>query len=290
MSVSKDEASSALHDIEATERRSRTLFGYGLASPYLLLWGVLWMIAGAVGAVSPANSGIGWGAVDIVGLLGTAYLIVRHARRCGARSDRIHLLRYVGSAAVLVAFVGLTLMIFGPVKGGEITMLFTLLVAAGYAIAGCWIGSPLCGRGRGFGRPRGRSVRLGAGAPAPDRSVRGRRRSHTRRPLDAAGLMSTPDEIVHQSTRLKIMSALNALPRREMLEFVRLKAITGATDGNLGSHLTTLWRSRDTSTVVKDFVGKRPRTRVRITAPGRRAFQSHVAYLRDILESEGAGA
>ena len=50
--------------------------------------------------------------------------------------------------------------------------------------------------------------------------------------------MSAPDEIVHQSTRLKIMSALNALPRREMLEFVRLKAITGATDGNLGSHLT----------------------------------------------------
>ena len=140
MSMSKDEASSALHDIEATERRSRTLFGYDLGSPYLLLWGALWLIAGVVGAVSPANSGIGWGAVDIVGLVGTAYLIVRHARRCGARSDRIHLLRYVGSAAVLVAFVGLTLMIFGPVKGGEITMLFTLLVAAGYAIAGCWIG------------------------------------------------------------------------------------------------------------------------------------------------------
>ena len=101
--------------------------------------------------------------------------------------------------------------------------------------------------------------------------------------------MSAPDEIVHQSTRLKIMSALNALPRREMLEFVRLKGITGATDGNLGSHLTTLEKTGYV-TVVKDFVGKRPRTRVRITAPGRRAFQSHVAYLRDILEGEGAGA
>jgi len=101
--------------------------------------------------------------------------------------------------------------------------------------------------------------------------------------------MSAPDEIVHQSTRLKIMSALNALPRREMLEFVRLKAITGATDGNLGSHLTTLEKTGYV-TVEKDFVGKRPRTRVLITAPGRRAFQNHVAYLREILESEGAGA
>ncbi len=140
MSVSKDEASSALQDIEATERRSRLLFGYGLASPYLLMWGALWLIAGTIGAVSPAHTGIGWGVVDIVGLLGTAYLIVRHARRCGERGDRIHLLRYVGSAAVLAAFVGLTLMVFAPVKGVDVLMLFTLVAATGYAIAGCWSG------------------------------------------------------------------------------------------------------------------------------------------------------
>ncbi len=99
--------------------------------------------------------------------------------------------------------------------------------------------------------------------------------------------MSVPDGVVHQPTRLRIMSALNALPRREMLEFVRLRAITGATDGNLGSHLTTLEKSGYV-TIVKDFVGKRPRTRVGITAQGRRAFQGHVAYLREILEGDGA--
>ena len=140
MSVSKDDALSALHDIEAAERHSQTLFGYGLTSPYLLLWGVLWIVAGVAGAVSLANAGIVWGVVDIVGLLGTAYLIVRHARRCGERSDRIHLVRYVGSAAVIAAFIGLTLMTFAPVTGAEVLILFTLLVATGYAIAGCWIG------------------------------------------------------------------------------------------------------------------------------------------------------
>ena len=140
MSVSKDEAQSALHDVETAERRSQTLFGYGLASPYLLLWGVLWMIAGTVGAISPANAGIGWSAVDIVGLLGNAYLIARHVRRCGERGDRVRLLRYVGTAAVLAAFIGLTLMVFAPVTGVEILMLFTLLVAAGFSISGCWAG------------------------------------------------------------------------------------------------------------------------------------------------------
>lgn len=101
--------------------------------------------------------------------------------------------------------------------------------------------------------------------------------------------MSAPDEIIHQSTRLRIMSALNALPRREMLEFKRLRAITGATDGNLGAHLTTLETAGFVRT-AKDFVGKRPRTRVGITALGRRAFQSHVTYLREILDGDIGGA
>ena len=101
--------------------------------------------------------------------------------------------------------------------------------------------------------------------------------------------MSAPDEIIHQSTRLRIMSALNALPRREMLEFKRLRVITGATDGNLGAHLTTLERAGFVR-IVKDFVGRKPRTRAGITAPGRRAFRSHVAYLREILDSDVGSA
>ena len=140
MSMSKDEASSALDDIEAAGHRSRTLFGYGLASPYLLMWGGLWLIAGTVGAVSPAHTGIGWSVADMVGLVGNAGLMVRQAWRCGERTERARLLRYFGTAAVLVAFIGLTLMVFAPVTGPEILMLFTLLVAAGYAIVGCWLG------------------------------------------------------------------------------------------------------------------------------------------------------
>ena len=98
--------------------------------------------------------------------------------------------------------------------------------------------------------------------------------------------MDAPDEIIHQSTRLKIMAALNALPHKEMLEFVRLRAVSGATDGNLGAHLTTLERAGYVK-IVKDFVGRKPRTRVGMTATGRRAFDNHVAYLREILEGGG---
>jgi len=106
--------------------------------------------------------------------------------------------------------------------------------------------------------------------------------------ISGAG-MRGPDEIVHQTTRLKILSALNALPRREMLEFVRLRAITGATDGNLGAHLATLEKAGYVA-VVKDFAARKPRTRLQITGAGRRAFRDHVAYLRDILDGSGASA
>ncbi len=97
--------------------------------------------------------------------------------------------------------------------------------------------------------------------------------------------MSGPDEIVHQSTRLRILAALNALPAGERLEFVRLKAAIGTTDGNLGTHLTVLEKAGYVL-IVKDFKGRRPRTRVRITAAGQRAFRDHIAYLRAILEPD----
>lgn len=81
------------------------------------------------------------------------------------------------------------------------------------------------------------------------------------------------------------MAALNALPHKEMLEFMKLKAVSDATDGNLGAHLTTLEKAGYVK-IVKDFVGKKPRTRIGITVSGQRAFQNHVSYLREILDSD----
>ena len=95
--------------------------------------------------------------------------------------------------------------------------------------------------------------------------------------------MSGPDEVIHQSTRLRIMATLNAAPAREQIEFTRLKAILKASDGNLGAHITTLEKAGYLK-VEKDFVARKPRTRVMLTAEGRKAFQHHVAYLKSILD------
>ena len=91
------------------------------------------------------------------------------------------------------------------------------------------------------------------------------------------------DEIIHQSTRLRIMAVLNTLERREALEFTQLKATIETTDGNLGAHLDTLARAGYVD-VEKLFVGRRPQTRIKATTIGRRAFRGHIAYLRKLID------
>ena len=97
--------------------------------------------------------------------------------------------------------------------------------------------------------------------------------------------MPAPDEIIHQSLRLRIMAALHAGRQGEGLEFNRLKALVGATDGNLGSHLATL-EGAGYVAIAKDFVGKKPRTRALITRTGEVAFRDHREYLRAIIEGD----
>jgi DNA-binding MarR family transcriptional regulator len=94
--------------------------------------------------------------------------------------------------------------------------------------------------------------------------------------------MEQPDNLIHQPVRLKIMAALKALPSAEQIEFVRLRKIVDATEGNLGSHIQTLEQA-GYIVVEKDFAENKPRTRIKLTKQGRHAFEDYVAYLKDLI-------
>lgn len=100
--------------------------------------------------------------------------------------------------------------------------------------------------------------------------------------------MDAPNEVIHQSTRLRIVAALHALPAGEAMEFSSLKSALGATDGNLGAHLTTL-ENASYIQMVKEFVGRKPRTSVSLTRAGRKAFEKHVEFLRELLDAGSTG-
>ena len=95
--------------------------------------------------------------------------------------------------------------------------------------------------------------------------------------------MAEIDAIIHQPVRLKIMAALKALPPNEQIEFVRLRKLVDATEGNLGAHIQTLEQAGYVA-VEKDFTDNKPRTRIKLTKKGRRAFEDYVARLRDIIQ------
>ena len=140
MNVTKNDVAAALHDVSKTEEHSLTLFHYEMTYPHLLLWGILWIVAGMIGAISPDNTGIGWLIVDTIGIVTSGYLVAMNARRFAEDSARSEGLRYLATVVVLTAFITMTFAVFTPVSGIEIQTFITILVAAIYMIMGLWTG------------------------------------------------------------------------------------------------------------------------------------------------------
>ncbi len=95
--------------------------------------------------------------------------------------------------------------------------------------------------------------------------------------------MARFDDLIHQPVRLRIMAALAALAPDASLEFTALRDMLQVTDGNLSTHLTKLEKAGYVA-VEKTFVRRRPKTYIRATEAGRRAFADHVAALRSLLD------
>ena len=82
--------------------------------------------------------------------------------------------------------------------------------------------------------------------------------------------------------RLGVMSVLMV---NEWADFNSLKELLSITDGNLASHLKAL-ESADYIQVSKRFVGRKPQTRYRATAAGRKAFKDHIDTLEAIIKAQ----
>lgn len=66
------------------------------------------------------------------------------------------------------------------------------------------------------------------------------------------------------------------------IEFGALRDTVEVSDSTLSNQLSAL-ATQEYVHLEKGYVGKRPRTWVRATTTGRKAFEAHVAALRDVL-------
>ena len=94
------------------------------------------------------------------------------------------------------------------------------------------------------------------------------------------------DALIHERTRLAIVSALAVAPE---LSFGELKEMLALTDGNLSAHSRTLEEAGYLK-IDKSFQGRRPLTTMRLTVKGRKAFQNYLKTLRQIIDQGGQAA
>lgn len=99
------------------------------------------------------------------------------------------------------------------------------------------------------------------------------------RPATAAA--SSLDRLIHERTRLAIVSALAV---NASLAFNELKQLLRVTDGNLSVHARKL---EDAGYVActKSFAGRLPKTEYRLSAAGRRALEKYLDHMEALIRA-----
>ena len=87
------------------------------------------------------------------------------------------------------------------------------------------------------------------------------------------------DRVIHEPARLVLVAHLYVV---ESADYVFLMQSTGLTWGNLSSHLAKLEEAGYVE-IQKDFVDRKPHSMVKLTKPGRVAFDAYRRQMRDLF-------
>jgi len=90
------------------------------------------------------------------------------------------------------------------------------------------------------------------------------------------------DDVIHGRLRLGIMAYL---ANAEVADFNELKGVLQATQGNLSIHLRKLEEAGYIA-IEKSFLARKPLTRARITATGRKAFAEYLEAMAKLIEKD----
>jgi hypothetical protein len=148
MSLSPDQAAAALHDIDCTERRTQVATGYAIASPYLILWGLVWIAGyGACAVVAPERWGLVWLPLVVIGGIGSGWIGSRGRGRGSARPGAFSQSLLLSAAVFL--FIASVYYVFRPASTLPYLVFPSLIAGLVYTLAGAlarmarfvWIGA-----------------------------------------------------------------------------------------------------------------------------------------------------
>lgn len=89
------------------------------------------------------------------------------------------------------------------------------------------------------------------------------------------------DPLIHDRTRLGVLSALAVTP---VMTFVELRTLLNITDGNLSVHARKL-EEVGLITCEKSFAGRVPRTEYQLTPVGRRGLESYLRHMEALIKA-----
>jgi DNA-binding HxlR family transcriptional regulator len=103
--------------------------------------------------------------------------------------------------------------------------------------------------------------------------------------VGADGAAQNLDRVIHERTRLAIVSALAV---NASLSFNELKELLRATDGNLSVHARKL---EDAGYIgcTKSFSGRVPKTEYRLLPAGRRALEKYLDHMEALIRATREG-
>lgn len=147
MNVTRDEAAEALGEIGRAGRRMSRLQSYNYFAVYLVIWGVVWLVANSITDVRPQWVSLTWGVM--VSLGGAASFIVglwvssRMKRRSGMMGDEPRIafsMRFMLLGVVLFCFFICLFAIVGPLGMRQVNTVISLFFPFVYMGVGLFAG------------------------------------------------------------------------------------------------------------------------------------------------------
>ena len=91
--------------------------------------------------------------------------------------------------------------------------------------------------------------------------------------------LTAVDKVIHEPARLNIMAHLYVIDSADFLFMMRQ---TGLTFGNLSAHMSKL-EAVGYIKIIKEFVGKKPHTMLKLTEKGKKAFDEYRKQMKQFF-------
>jgi hypothetical protein len=147
MTLDKAQAAQALADIDQSQRYSSSLYSYSRASPYLIVAGVMWLVADLLTEFSPFDKAWIWPVVSLIGTVcffGLSIAQTRPGSRSGSRpvalAKRGMFWRFTVVWLAIFAFMIATFAIYGLDDGRQQHSFIGVFCGCLYVAVGVFMG------------------------------------------------------------------------------------------------------------------------------------------------------